>query len=110
MGYSGAVLRGRDGAGAAPALHAGGQRHLGRVTASERCISYAIMGIFDSTVSCTAPIRRVGIALSGVVPARRRFRPNALLCATSLMLFAALDGYGHMIEEVEGDTVAGEGA
>lgn len=92
-------------------MHAGGQRRLGRVTASERRIAEAVMGLFDATVSRTAPIRRVNIALMGVVPARmatptlfddvraderekslaqtavavrRRFGPNALLRGMSL--------------------------
>lgn len=112
VGYSGTLLRGWDGAGEAPAMHAGGQRHLGRVTASEHRIAEAVMGLFDATVSRSAPIRRVNIALMGVVPARiatptlfddveadareerlaqtavavrRRFGPNALLRGTSLM-------------------------
>lgn len=111
VGYSGTLLRGWDGAGEVPAMHAGGQRRLGRVTASERRIAEAVMGLFDATVSRTAPIRRVGIALMGVVPARmatptlfddveadereerlaraavavrRRFGPNALLRGASL--------------------------
>ena len=111
VGYSGSLLRGWDGAGEAPAMHAGGQRRLGRVTASERRIAEAVMGLFDATISRTAPIRRVNIALMGVVPARmatptlfdnieadeheeslaqtavavrRRFGPNALLRGTSL--------------------------
>lgn len=111
VGYSGTLLRGWDGAGEAPAMHAGGQRRLGRVTASERRIAEAVLGVFDETVCRTAPIRRVGVALMGVVPARmatptlfddaaaderegrlaraavevrRRFGPNALLRGTSL--------------------------
>lgn len=111
VGYSGTLLRGWDDAGEAPAMHAGGQRRLGRVTASERRVAEAVMGLFDATVSHTAPIRRVNIALMGVVPARmatptlfddveadereerlartavavrRRFGPNALLRGTSL--------------------------
>lgn len=40
------------------------------MTASERRIAEAVMGLFDATISRTAPIRRVNIALMGVVPAR----------------------------------------
>ena len=111
VGYSGTMLRSWDGAGAPPAMHAGGQRALGRVTASERRITEALLGIFDATVQRTAKIRRVNIALMGVVPermamltlfddpaaearegrlartavaVRRRFGANALLRGTSL--------------------------
>ncbi len=111
VGYSGTHLRGWDGADEPPAMHGGGPRHLGRVTASERGIAEAVMGLFDATVFRTAPIRRVNIALMGVVPARmttpalfddvkadereeslaqtavvvrRRFGSNALLRGTSL--------------------------
>lgn len=70
VGYSGTLLRGWDGAGEAPAMHAGGQRRLGRVTASERRIAEAVTGLFDATVSRTASIRCVNMALMGVVPAR----------------------------------------
>ena len=111
-GYSGTALRGWDGAGEPPAAWAGGQRRLGRVSASERLIADAVMGLFDARVSHDVPIRRVQVALAGVVPdrmgtltlfddpqaeelerrlaetavaVRRRFGPNALLRATSLM-------------------------
>ena len=111
-GYSGTVLRDWGGGGNPPAAWAGGQRRLGRVTSSERLIAGTIMGIFDARVSRTTPIRRVQTALSGVVPdrmstltlfddpeaerrerdlartcvaMRRRYGPNALLRATSLM-------------------------
>lgn len=112
-GYSGAVLRDWDGEGGEPpAAWAGGQRRLGRVTSSERLIARTILEIFDERVSRTAPIRRVQVALSGVVAdrmstltlfddptaearerdlaracvaVRRRYGPNALLRATSLM-------------------------
>lgn len=112
VGYSGAVLRGWDGAGDPPETWAGGQRRLGRVTSSERLIAETVMAVFDERVSRMAPIRRVQVALSGVVPdrmatltlfddlaaeererdlaracvaVRRRFGPNALLRTTSLM-------------------------
>lgn len=112
VGYSGAILRTWDGAGEPPALHGGGQRHLGCVTASETKIAAALMALFDETVSRRAPIRRVNISLAGVVPARlaaptlfddlaalereerlarasvavrKRFGANALLRGTSLM-------------------------
>ncbi len=111
VGYSSSLLRDGDGTSAKPALRAGGQRQLGRVTASERRITTALMELFDETVSRAAPIRRVNIALMGVVPARcaaptlfddveadareerlaqaavavrRRFGANALLRGTSL--------------------------
>lgn len=112
VGYSSSVTRAWDGEGEPPAAWAGGQRRLGSVTSSERRIAEAVMGIFDARVSRDAPIRRVQIALSGVVPdrmatttlfddpeadererrlaraavaVRRRYGPNSLLRATSLM-------------------------
>ena len=54
----------------AASAHAGGQRKLGRVTASERHISEALLALFDETVSRTAHIRRVNIVLGGIVPDR----------------------------------------
>ena len=111
IGYSRSLLRSEDARNTAPSMHAGGQHYLGCITASERRISQALMEIFDTQVSPTAPIRRINIALMGVVPAhqamptlfdnveqderearlaqaairvRRRFGPNALLRGTSL--------------------------
>ena len=111
-GYSGAVLRDWDGPGDQPETWAGGQRRLGRVTSSGRMIARTILELFDERVSRSVPIRRVQIALSGVVSdrmstltlfddpvaearehdlaracvaVRRRYGPNALLRATSLM-------------------------
>ena len=111
IGYSRSLLRSGDVQNTAPSMHAGGQHYLGCITASERRISQALMEIFDTQVSPTAPIRRINIALMGVVPAhqamptlfddveqderearlaqaavrvRRRFGPNALLRGTSL--------------------------
>lgn len=111
-GYSGTALRSWDGRDEPPAAWGGGQRRLGRVTSSERLIAHAVMGLFDERVLRTASIRRVQIALSGVVPdrsttltlfddpaaeererrlaravvaVRGRYGPNSLLRATSLM-------------------------
>lgn len=112
VAYSGSAASEWDGGGAPPAAWAGGQRRLGRVTGSERLIAEAAMELFDERVSRSAPIRRVQVALSGVVPGRmstltlfddpaaeeregrlaraevavrRRFGPNAILRGTSLM-------------------------
>ena len=115
IGYSGSMLRGRDDLDAreaAASLRAGGQRSLGRTTASERAITDSILDIYDRTVSPYAKIRRVNITLSGVLPAsmttytlfddveaerrearlsraeisvRKRFGPNALLRGTSYL-------------------------
>ena len=112
VGYSGSILRGWDGVGEPPALHGGGQRRLGCITASESKIAAALMALFDETISRRAPIRRVNISLMGVVPrhlaaptlfddqealereerlaqasvaVRKRFGANALLRGTSLM-------------------------
>lgn len=112
VGYSGSILRGWDGVGEPPALHGGGQRRLGCITASESKIAAVLMALFDETISRRAPIRRVNISLMGVVPrhlaaptlfddrealereerlaqasvaVRKRFGANALLRGTSLM-------------------------
>ena len=58
------------------ALHAGGQRKLGRVTDSEKVITGALLELFDGTVARGAKIRRVNITLSGLVP--RRYATNTL--------------------------------
>lgn len=53
-----------------PPMHAGGQRKLGRITSSERCIAEALLTLFHQTVDPKARIRRVNINLTGLVPER----------------------------------------
>lgn len=75
VGYSGDMRRawGRAEAGRgtqAAFAHAGGQRKLGRVTASEHVIARALMALFGETVDPQAKIRRVNLSLGGLVPER----------------------------------------
>lgn len=76
IGYSGGWARTVLGEATTPrspralGLHAGGQRKLGRVTSSERCIAGTLMGLYDETVSPHAKIRRVNLSLGGLVPER----------------------------------------
>lgn len=98
--------------GWAEGLGAGGQSHLFQPTASERELLQAVLALWDERVDQKAPIRRLGVWFSGLVPAgevqptlfdqpvreeheealaaaigraRRRFGPTAVLTATSLM-------------------------
>lgn len=104
VGYSGAdeLLLG----------HGGGSRRLWHKTAASHEIEGVILEIYDATVARGAAIRRIGIALGDVVPARaaqptlfddeeadgregrladavtgakRRFGPNAVISGTSLL-------------------------
>jgi DNA polymerase V len=52
----------------APRLYAGGQRKLGRTTASERILAEALLELFDETIDPNAKIRRINVALGDVVP------------------------------------------